>query len=147
LTLANDPADARARSLLADALFLSGQVESARREYLRAFIDDPGKVVVDQIADREVAGLAVSAKYSYELEEPLAAWVPAVGVVERVFPPPQPDLFGGATPAGEAAPARAFLDLMVYERSARTLEARVPARRRMKAISPLLFAAYLKAFA
>lgn len=47
----------------------------------------------------------------------------------------------------ERAAPLAFVDLIARERAGRTLEDRVAVRRRMKALAPTLFDAYLRAFA
>jgi tetratricopeptide (TPR) repeat protein len=147
-TLEQAPGDGRARAYFADALFLSGDREAARREYWRAFRDDPLAIALSSIADPEVARLIELVRHGYELGQPAAPWVPAVGVVERVFPPPSLGLPAVAPPLTvDAAPPRAFVDLIALERSSRTLDDRVAIRRRMKALAPLLFDAYLRALA
>ncbi|MCC6216669.1 MAG: tetratricopeptide repeat protein [Polyangiaceae bacterium] len=145
-SLAHAPGDARVRALAADALYASGQVEPARREYQRAFVDGPGDIALERVADATVSGLVELARDPYELPEPAVEWVPAVGVVERVFPLPQPPLPGVlAEPA--LRPPLEWLALIARERSARALDDRVEIRRRMKQLAPLLFEAYLGAFA
>lgn len=116
-------------------------------EYLRALIDDPAAVPVERIADPAIAHLADLARYEYELGEPIAPWMPAVGIVERLFPLPAPPLPGlGPDELDRSAP-RAFVDLIARERGCRTLDERVVVRRRMKHLAPLLFDAYLRAYA
>jgi hypothetical protein len=139
--------DARVRTVLADALHLSDEKDAARREYFRALVDDPISVPVERIADPAVLHLAALARHEYELGEPVAAWMPAVGSVERIFPLPQPLLPSLEPELAENPAPRTFVELIARERGCRSLDERVVVRRRMKALAPLLFDAYLHAYA
>jgi hypothetical protein len=147
VALAAATSDGRARAVLADALYMSGEGESARREYLRAFMDDPAAIPLDRLADPAVARLADLARHEYDLDEPVAGWIPAVGIVERIFPLPHPALPGLSPESPDPARPRAFVEFIARERAGRTLDERVDARRKMKALAPLLFDAYLRAYA
>jgi len=146
-TLAAAAGDGRVRAVLADALYLDGQKELARKEYFRALMDDPAAIPVDRIADAAVLNLADLARHEYELDGPMAAWMPAVGIVERVFGLPHPALPGLDPDSLQASAPRMFVELIARERGCRTLDERVVVRRRMKALAPLLLDAYLRAYA
>jgi hypothetical protein len=145
--LAASPGDAHVRMVLADALHLSDEKDAARREYFRALVDDPISVPFERIADPAVLHLAALAPHEYELGEPVAAWMPAVGIVERIFALPQPRLRSLEPELPESPAPRMFVELIARERGCRSLDERVVVRRRMKALAPLLFDAYLRAYA
>ncbi|HEX9296625.1 MAG TPA: hypothetical protein VF881_12345 [Polyangiaceae bacterium] len=144
--LEHDPTDARARGYLADARWYKGEADRARREYLRAFIDDPGAVDTRRIADSTVADFLVRAESEYETRGDPCSWVAAVGTVERVFPMPAPTLPGfPGREESSRAPGLQFYRLISEERAVRSHNERVAVRRRMKSLCPLLFDAYLRA--
>ena len=145
--LAASPGDGRVRTVLADALYLSGEKDTARKEYFRALMDDPAAVLVERIADAAVLHLRDLARHEYELGEPMAAWMPAVGIVERIFSLPQPLLPSLQPELPETPAPRTFVELIARERGCRSLDERVVVRRRMKTLAPLLFGAYLRAYA
>ena len=60
---------------------------------------------------------------------------------------PEPVLPGLSPSSLDPRAPRAFVDLIARERGCRTLDERVVARRGMKVLAPLLFGAYLKAYA
>lgn len=132
--------------MLADALWASGEEGRARREYFRAFADEPPAIAIERVADPAVARLVDLACGEYELPEPGVAWVPAVGVVERVFALPQSVLPGLALGGAPRPPPLEFIELIARERAGRTLDERVVVRRRMKALAPKLLEAYLSAW-
>jgi tetratricopeptide (TPR) repeat protein len=147
-TLKRSALDARTRAYLADVLFLRGLLEEARREYLRAFVDEPTTVDCAGLADPAVAEVVDRAS-EYAAPGPAVTWVAAIGTVERVFSGPPLAVPVGelvATPSG--TPSRPaglrFFDLILAERAARTLDERIEVRRRMKELCPQLLAAYMR---
>jgi tetratricopeptide (TPR) repeat protein len=144
-TLECDPHDARARGYLADVQYLKGDLDRARREYLRAFLDDSLSVDVARILDARVTDLLARAELEYEATGDPRTWTAAIGVVEKVFPVPAPALPGVLDDKTFRTSSGAqFYWLIVRERAAKSHDERVATRRRMKQLCPALFDAYLR---
>lgn len=146
-TLDAAPGDTQARGYIGDVLFRRGQVRPARLEYLQAFLADPTMVDLGRLADPEVAAIPSVAENEYEVPGSSLDWVAAVGTVEGVFPVPAatlPGIGGGADAhPSDDSPGRSFYRYLLEERSARSHEERIAARRKMKQLCPSLLAVYL----
>ncbi len=149
-TLKIAPDDAPVQALVGDVLFLKGDPEGARWQYLHAFLTDPSSVAPVPLADPDVAGLPIIARDDYQVPGSAAPWVPAVGTVEGVFSLPAPLIPGLQDPAlarpEQKSPGFDFYRCLLQERAASSREERVSIRRRMKALCPALLAAYLERF-
>lgn len=146
------PKNARSIAYLGDVLFLGNKVQSARVQYLRAFLLDPATIDLSHIADPEVESLAWVAENEYAIRGDCLEWVASVGTVEAVFPLPPRNLPGlAAVPADtdspvNSTPGRSFYALIVEEQTARSTQEKIPIRQKMKALCPLLFKSYFERY-
>jgi hypothetical protein len=145
---------AHALFLLGDASFLAGAVPDARRAYLGALLADPFDRGIESARDDDVRALPDVARDEVGIEEAPAAWSAPVGVVYGVLPWPSGlprELIeavgvGGRTGTEQRAlgDARAFVEALAESTSpAGRGAAAIEVRRRMKRLSPALFAAYM----
>ncbi len=141
--------------LLGDASFLSGARAEAGRAYLGALLADPFDRALEAVRDDDVRALPDVAEDEIGIEEAPAAWSAPVGVVTGVLPWPsglprellEAAGIGGRTAAEQEAlgAARAFVEALATAASpAGRGEGAIEVRRRMKRLSPALFAAYME---
>lgn len=142
--------DAPARLALADCLYLQGDVDKARREYARAFVEASETVDVDGVADPEVAAIGASSAPSLRQTTASAGSPPPASPWACLRRSRRRCPLGEATePSSPSSggprehPAESFVAALFEERSARSLEDRVAARRLMKRAAPKLLAVYL----
>jgi tetratricopeptide (TPR) repeat protein len=147
-TLSRWPENARARAYLADVLFVQGETERSRRQYVRAFSEAPLEVDLERLLDPEVRRLPEIARSEFAIAGNGTDWVSALGMVRGVFALPDLLLPGLADPATarDPLPGLEFLVALRHERRARSLDDRVAARRVMKRLCAPLFAEYLERF-
>jgi hypothetical protein len=146
---------AHALFLLGDASLLAGAPVEARRAYYGALLVDPFDRALGAVRDDDVRVLPDVARDEIGIEDVPAAWSAPVGVITRVLPWPaglSQELILAAAPARRTdeeqramEQARAFVEALVASASpaGRGPEA-IEVRRRMKRISPPLFAAYME---
>lgn len=136
------PADARLRSYLADVWSLLGRPKQARLYYRDACACTPCRVDWARIADEEVAQLPHVAELDYEVTGDPQTWAAAIGLLERVFiPPEQAPIRAGAE--SDVAPGLRFYDWLVRDLAAANHDEHLVARRAMKALDAQLFDHYL----
>ncbi|WP_373049557.1 hypothetical protein [Vulgatibacter sp.] len=139
-SLARAPTSGRAALLLGNALRRLERVEEARDAFRRALRVAPFEILLAEIEDEEVRGLA---DLGDELELPgdVRAWVPVIGFLEDVLPLSALDPVPGA---GFGDATRVY-DLLIAHKGARSHGERTAIRRDLKQLVPQLFDALLAA--
>lgn len=139
-SLARAPTSGRAALLLGNALFRLERVEEARDAWRRALRVAPTEIVLAEIEDEEVRGLADLAD-EFDLHGDVRAWIPVLGFLEDVLPLSALDPVPGA---GFGDATRAY-DLLIAHKGARSHGERTAIRRDLKELAPALFEALLAA--
>lgn len=139
-SLARSATSGRAALLLGNALWRLDRVEEARDAYRRALRVAPFEIVLAEIEDEEVRGLADLAD-ELDLHGDVRAWIPVIGYLEDVLPLSALDPVPGAG-FGEAT--RVY-DLLIAHKGARSHGERTAIRRDLKQLAPALFDALLAA--
>ena len=145
--LQRDITDSQTRVYRANVLLALGELQDARKDYLRAFLLGPRAIDVTTVADAAVVEVLEIARSEYQTPQDRRDWLAAVGIVEGVFPMPIVPLPGiEAVTVFSTSPGLAFYQRIVDERAARSHNERTSARAQMKALCPRLFTAYLERF-
>jgi len=139
-SLARSPTSGRAALLLGNALHRLERVEEARDAYRRALRTAPFEILLAEIEDEEVRGLADLAD-ELGLEGDVRGWLPVIGYLEDVLPLSALDPVPGA---GFGDATRAY-DLLIAHKGARSHGERTAIRRDLKSVAPGLFDALLVA--
>jgi hypothetical protein len=134
---------------LADVTFVRGDSMAARRLYLDALLLDPFERALCDVRDADVRELPSVVRYQIEIDAEPEAWSAPAGVVLGVLPRPMPDAVRALPPPAEAlspprcealGQARAFVEALARSGTSPPVEL----RRTLKALSPQLFAAYMR---
>lgn len=140
-SLAQDPADGRARGYLGDALLAQQRKYEARAEYRDALAHWPHAVDIASVADSAVRALPSAARNEYALPGAAVEWAAVLGVLESVFVLPaeiSADWLDSATLERLPSGLR-FYRCLVAETVARDDTQRLFCRRQMKSESSLLW--------
>ena len=139
-SLARSPTSGRAALLLGNALRRLDRIEEARDAYRRALRVAPFEILLAEIEDEEVRGLADLAD-ELEVKGDVRAWIPVLGFLEDVLPLSALDPVPGA---GFGDATRVY-DLLIAHKGARSHGERTAIRRDLKQLAPALFDALLAA--